>query len=263
MRLLSRLNVLKHQSSRIQSLSLGILLLAGVQLWSGSGCGGIQDAPTETPVASPPTEFGESIEDQYWSGWHTYQDDMVDMHLLTRILIFEYRDGLWCGELIIELGVPGSYLAYNLGEGWVTVIDVPYDSPGEDVFNLARLYGTLEQSPTGRMLVNAWMDSINDHVPATPSEEQPPMEFASIFFGATFQENVLNLDPSDATLAEFMAYTADYPHMERTTATDPATVHIDMPPYPLTYTGPFASGIEDEYCAWCMQPGDETVYEPM
>lgn len=188
---------------------------------------------------------------------------MVDMHLMTRVLIFEYRDGLWCGELMVELGLPGSHLAYNLGAGWVTVIDIPEDSAGEDVFNLARLYGTVEQFGEQAHSLDAWMDSINDYVPATPSEQVPSMDLSNLFFTANFQDKVLNLDPSDLTLEEFMAYTSDYPHNERTTSIDPATTHIDMPVYPLYYTGPFNSGLESDYCAWCMQEGDESAYVPL
>ena len=255
------------QPFRFPRLLLGsvMALCSGAALLGNfSACGGpADDLETDTPVASPPTAFGESIEEQHWSGWHTYQDDMVDMHLMTRVLFFEYRDGLWCGELIVELGEPGSYLAYNLGTGWVTVIDIPADSAGEDVFNLARLYGTLEQYGGQQYSIDAWMDSINDYVPATPSDQTPPMDVSSIFFSAYFQDSSLILDPSDVTLEEFMAYTTDYPHVERTTSIDPATTHIDMPAYPLYYTGPFGSALESDYCAWCMQEGDESTYAPL
>jgi len=257
--------MLKAAQSQRKRLWFPALILAGGAVAFGNlnGCGGPSDGfDTDTPVASPPTEFGESIEDNRWSGWHTYQDELVDMHLLTAVSFFEYRDGLWCGELIVWLNTPGAYLAYNLGAGWVTVIDVPEDSTDYDYFNYARLYGTLSEQPGGYYQVFAWMDSINDDVPATPGEQVPPMVSSDNFFTASFQSRSLILDPSVTTLAEFMAYTEDYPHVERTTSIDPATTQIDMPAYTLEYDGVFLSGKEDDYCVWCMQPGDESVDQP-
>lgn len=241
-----------------------IAMWSGVSLFgSAGGCGGPSDGiETDTPVASPPTEFGESIEDNRWTGWHTYRDDIVDMHLLTTVSFFEHRDGFWCGELTVWLNTPGAYLAYDLGSGWVTVIDVPEDSVDYDYFNYARLYGTLTEQPALTYHVNAWMDSINDDVPATAGDQMPPMMSSDIFFGADFQSRSLILDPGVTTLAEFMAYTEDYPHVERTTSVDPATTQIDMPAYALDYEGTILSGMEDYYCTWCMQAGDETVDVP-
>lgn len=249
---------------RTQRWFLALVLLGGLMMFGNlNGCGGPSDGlETDTPVASPPTEFGESIEDNQWSGWHTYQDELVDMHLLTTVSFFEYRDGLWCGELIVWLNTPGAYLAYNLGAGWVTVIDVPEDSTEQDYFNYARLYGTLSELPGKQYQLYAWMDSINDDVPATPKEDTPPMESADIFFTANFLSRSLYLDPSVTTLAEFMAYTEDYPHVERTTSIDPTTTQIDMPVYTLEYDSTILSGMEDYYCGWCMQAGDTSELHP-
>lgn len=243
-------------------LCFSMMLLFPV-LGSVLSCGGGQaDDDNESPT--PNAQYGESLEDQMWKGWHSYEDDTIRLNLLTELAVFEYRDGLWCGRLTYDIGVVGTYFAYNELGTWVEMLNVTPQNVHEyeGLWIISRAYGSIEEGG----FLTGWLDAVNDSSVPEPYEV-PPMEEGDRDFDAYQRDDgSMRADPTAVTIGEYIALLSDASTQTTGgTTTQPSdetlALSVDMPSYDLPYYGTIQYNGTERTCGWCMQDNDPLAPE--
>lgn len=239
--------------------SLHILLLSIPLILGIFGCGGQANDDGTSPTPNP--VFGESLENQMWRGWHSYEDNTIRINLLTELKIFEYRDGMWCGELGYDIGQVGTYFAYNELGTWVELLNVTPQNVDEysGLWIFARAYGEVAEDGT----LFGWLDAVNDlNVPEPYTV--PSMEDADLDFDAKWATDLsMRVDPTTVSLGEYLALMSDAASQTTggTTGTaepsaETLALTVDMPSYYLPFYQVLTYQGNENTCGWCMQEDD-------